>query len=414
MSVAALQGEKRYLTSISAQLIPRVLMMITINPRHTNPNCQTILTTTLDKKHSVYYPEAIYDIINSPRGVYVMDRPQIVSRLKQSWTEIAVPGLRLKQVKDFAHSPVEIDVEFGGKDLRLLCEVRSDARSITIERAISQIQELEKETGDVNVRRCLVVPFLSERMRDKLRSMNIWFIDLSGNIYINDPGFLHIERQGMANRFSDSQISGNLFADKRSLVIRYLFAHPNKFVGVREIAASCRMNPGGVSVALKLLEEVGYVARNRQGQSKLISWRELLEDWASYYKTKKQSESRFYWNTQSLDQMLGLLAEYPHGGFALTGHAGAHLVAPYVNYEGLHAYVRDQEVIDKLTRVFKMRLAEKGANVFLIQPYYRKSALFGTRNVRGIEIVSDVQLYLDLRHFPVRVKSNPRTSSGVS
>ena len=227
-------------------------------------------------------------------------------------------------------------------------------------------------------------------------------MDLSGNIYINAPGLLHIERDGRENRFRDSQMSSNIFADKRSLVIRYLFAHPHEFVGVREIANACGANPGGVSVALKLLKEAGYVARTRQGQSRLISWRELLEDWASYYKHKKQSESRFYWNTPSLNEMLDLLADSQQQGFALTGHAGAHLVAPYVNYEGLHAYVRDQEIIDRLTRELKMRPAEKGANVFLIRPYYKESAFFGARNIKGIEVVSDVQLYLDLKNFPVR------------
>ena len=73
-----------------------------------------------------------------------------------------------------------------------------------------------------------------------------------------------------------------------------------------------------------------------------------------------------------------------------------------MNYEGLHAYARDQEVIDELTRAFKMRPAEKGANVFLLRPYYKEFVFFGARNIKGVEVVSDVQLYLDLKHFPVR------------
>ena len=331
-----------------------------------------------------------------------MDRKEVISRLKQGFDEIGIPGLRLEQVKMLAHQPLELNVAFGEKGLRLLCEVKSDARSITMEKAISQLEERMKQKGRKNVKPCLVVPFLPESMRNRLRSRNISFIDLSGNIYISDPGLFHIEREGKANMFVDSQLSRNIFADKRSLVLRYLFAHPKEFAGVRKIADACGANPGGVSVALKLLEEAGYVARNHQGRSKLVLWRELLEDWASYYKVKKQSESRFYWNAESLDQMLDLLADHPHQGLALTGHAGAHLVAPYVNYEGLHAYARDQEVVDELTRAFKMRPADKGANVFLLRPYYKESAFFGARNIKGVEVVSDVQLYLDLKHFPVR------------
>ncbi len=331
-----------------------------------------------------------------------MDRRQIISHLKHGWAEIGMPGLRLNRVEMPVHSPLELDVAFGEKELRLLCEVKSDARSITVDRAISRLRELMEQKGAQDVKPCLVVPFLSQPMRDKLRSKNIGFIDLSGNIYINDPGLLHIERDGRDNRFTDSQRSGNIFADKRSLVIRYLFAHPHELVGVREIADACGTNPGGVSVALKLLEEAGYVARNRQGRGKLVAWQSLLEDWAAFYKLRKQRAARFYWNAQSLDHMLELLADQIHQGFALTAHAGAHLVAPYVNYEGLHVYVRDLEVIERLTEAFRMRPAERGANVFLMRPYYKESAFFGARRIRGLEVVSDIQLYLDLKNFPIR------------
>lgn len=338
-----------------------------------------------------------------------MTRQQIISNLKRSFGDIGIPGLDLEQVKEHTDQPfdldLEIDVRFGGKQLRLLCEVKNDARSITVEKAISQLEEYTRRLDRQNAKPCLIVPFIPEAMRNRLRSKNISFIDLSGNVYISDPGLLHIEREGRPNMFIDSQLSNNIFADKRSLVLRYLFAHPNVFSGVREIAEECAANPGGVSVTLKLLENAGYIARNHQGRSKLIRWRELLEDWASYYKVKKQRESRLYWNVNSLDQMISSLASLSSVSahdFALTGHAGAHLVAPYVNYEGLHAYVKNQEAADKLATAFKMRPAEKGANVFLLHPYYRESAFYGARKINGVDVVSDIQLYLDLRNFPVR------------
>jgi hypothetical protein len=74
-----------------------------------------------------------------------MDQGQIISRLKQSLKELDIPGLHLKPVKISAKQPLEIYVAYAGKELRLLCEVKSDARSITIERAISQLEELMKQ-----------------------------------------------------------------------------------------------------------------------------------------------------------------------------------------------------------------------------------------------------------------------------
>ncbi len=338
-----------------------------------------------------------------------MNQKQIIANLKRTLKVLAIPGLNLEHLKRprrRSHEvDLEIDVRYGDKEFRLFCEVKSDARSITVETAISQLEGLVERVRQENIKPCLVVPFLPEAMRNKLRSKDISFIDLSGNVYISDPGLLHIEREGRPNMFADNQLSSNIFSDKRSLVLRYLYGHPRDFTGVREIAKSCGANPGGVSVTLKLLQETGYITRNRQGRSKLVRWRELLEDWASYYKTKKQNESRFYWDVQSLDEMMDLLpslSDLHRHGFALTGHAGTHLVAPYINYEGLHAYVGDQEVSDKFVKALKLRPAEKGANVFLLQPYYKESVFFGAREINGINVVSDVQLYLDLKNFPVR------------
>lgn len=342
---------------------------------------------------------------------WTMNRQQIISRLKQTFKTPGIPDLHLEQVNRSKGQPrksadLVVHFKYGDKEFRLLCEVKGDARSITVENAISRLQELiKKDAGGENEKPCLVVPFLPETMRNRLRKRQISFIDLSGNVYISEPGRLHIERDGKPNAFVETQLSNNVFSDKRSLVLRYLFARPGEFAGVREIAEACQINPGGVTVAVKLLEEAGYIARDHRGRSKLVRWRELLEDWAAYCRVKKQNESRFYWNARSLGEMISTLASIaglPGRSFALTRHAGAHLVAPYVNYEGLHAYVGDDEVRDELVEALKLRPVDKGANVFFLQPYYKGSVFYGARVVEGVKVVSDIQLYLDLKNFPVR------------
>lgn len=334
-----------------------------------------------------------------------MNEKQIISNLPRSIGDLGISGLSLIQM-DSTSRPITIDLAFGDNNMKFICEVKSDARWVTIEKAISQLERWRHTiTGREHVKACIVVPFLSEQMRKKLKDRDISFIDLSGNVFINDPGLMHIEREGKPNKFTDSQVSRNIFADKRSLVLRYLFLHPKRFIGVREIAAACGINPGGVSVALGLLEEAGYVARDDRGHGKLVRWKELLEDWASYYKQKKQRELAFYWNMPSLEKMLHSLAAFSdqlNGRLALTGHAGAHLIAPFVNYQGLHAYITGAEAVNDIAKTLKLRKTERGANVFLLEPYYKESVLYGVRKIDGIDVVSDVQLYLDLKNFPVR------------
>jgi hypothetical protein len=38
----------------------------------------------------------------------------------------------------------------------------------------------------------------------------------------------------------------------------------------------------------------------------------------------------------------------------------------------------------------------------LLRPYYRESVWFGLRRIESLPVVSDLQLILDLWHYPVR------------
>ena len=56
------------------------------------------------------------------------------------------------------------------------------------------------------------------------------------------------------------------------------------------------------------------------------------------------------------------------------------------------------EVLEKLGAV----PAERGANINVREAAYPLSSLYGSRSVDGVPVVSDLQLYLDLRCQPQR------------
>jgi hypothetical protein len=45
---------------------------------------------------------------------------------------------------------------------------------------------------------------------------------------------------------------------------------------------------------------------------------------------------------------------------------------------------------------------EQGANVILVSPYYRHSVFYDMQKINKLKVVSDIQLYLDLSHYPLR------------
>ena len=336
-----------------------------------------------------------------------MNENEILKELKENFSKITkVPELKLQKSSNafsYNNHDVVLELSYGNKPIKLVCVIKSLVRTITIENAIRQIEKLPRRRGIY--KNCLIAPFLSETFRTLCRKNDISYIDLSGNISINIPGILYIERVGEANKYKETTKSTGFFSDKKSFTIRYLFENPGKYCGVREIASACSINPGGVSQTFNSLEKMGYIIRDSEGRGKILRWKELLDDWVAFCKLKKQKVYSFYWHKKSLEQMIDTLAksDFPKDSkIALTAHAGALLVAPHTNYQGLHAYVSSESDIDYWERTLNLDRTKQGANVFLQIPYYKHSVYFRLKKIRGVFVVSPIQLYLDLINFPVR------------
>ena len=55
-----------------------------------------------------------------------------------------------------------------------------------------------------------------------------------------------------------------------------------------------------------------------------------------------------------------------------------------------------------LRQALDLKELKKGGNFYLIKPYYKSAVFFNTQTMKGYNVVSDLQLYLDLYNFPQR------------
>ena len=103
-------------------------------------------------------------------------------------------------------------------------------------------------------------------------------------------------------------------------------------------------------------------------------------------------------------RLAALLKNKDNGSYALTCHAGNNRVESFVAYNVVHLYVAETSpMMEELESELKVRrVPVNGANLVVGQAYYRNSVFFGARQIDGLWVVSDLQLYLDLRRFPVR------------
>lgn len=252
----------------------------------------------------------------------------------------------------------------------------------------------------------LAVPRLSRIDRERLRSLGVNHVDLLGNIWIRHPGILiNVDGGGPRSRPRPRPSSLNPFSKKASLVLRVLLHDPSRSWGVRELAREASLSVGYTSDLLNQVAELGYAASDEGGYV-LADAVALLRDWCSAYRWEDNEIHSFVAAFES-KELLSAAWEALHEvkqPAAATILSALDLVMPYVRHDQVHLYVLDFSV--EVERVISDRLSAEpvggGGNLHLMVPYYRKAAFYESRVEGRFRVVSDIQLFLDLIHYPVR------------
>ncbi|MGD9076140.1 MAG: type IV toxin-antitoxin system AbiEi family antitoxin [Desulfobacteraceae bacterium] len=249
----------------------------------------------------------------------------------------------------------------------------------------------------------ILAEYLSANRRKECQNAGIYFVDMSGNVFL-EYGGLYIERVGFPNRFPEKRKGRGPFSDKASLILRAMFPSRGKLWGVRELAESVSLNPGFVSRMARELERRRYVQRVGS-KLKIRDPKSILEDWVREYDYQKNKAVRYFSLAKGPDEIIAKvsgadISESVQYAFGL--HAGANLVSPYAVYNEVHVYIPSLDNISLLAKKLKLREAEEGGNFVFLLPHYKHSVFYDKKKVRGLWVVSDLQLYLDLYNYPIR------------
>lgn len=296
----------------------------------------------------------------------------------------------------------------------LLClEIEGKTRELCLEASQSissaQVDALSNESKRRGRRgRLLAAPVLSPRVRAELRDRKINHMDLSGNVFIREPGWyvwLDADRKPPPQRLWEARPL-NPFSKKASLVLRVLLEEPARAWGIREIAAETRLSIGHASDITRELVRRGY-ARDEEGRILLGNGVAALRDWLGAYHWSKNRVSSFVVPFEYFELGAELRSAMDAAGvrFALTMLAGADRIAPHVQHGQVHLYVPAEQAghaWEVVQRALYGERAYAGGNLHVLTPYYGDAVIQGAREVDGMPVVSPVQLFLDLAGFPLR------------
>ena len=168
-------------------------------------------------------------------------------------------GLRFRvlkqEVRNGAHrADADIDLRFGGRNIRYVVEVKRGLRPATLGAVTHQ---LATHKGNP----LLVTDHVTPPLADALRAKGVEFIDAAGNAFLNRPPLLVFVKGQRPTGQETVPERGRAFQPTGLQVLFTLLARP-ELVGrpYREIAVAAGVAHGTVGWVMAELPALGYVA----------------------------------------------------------------------------------------------------------------------------------------------------------
>ena len=244
----------------------------------------------------------------------------------------------------------------------------------------------------------LLFPHLPEALAADLRAEGINHADLNGRLFFKTPWFL-MDRQPAGGGYRNPGSELNPFTLKSSRTVRLLLAHRAQEWTQAELETRTGVSRALVSVTLADLIKRELVVQTRPGNRHVAAlyrvndFDRLLDAWRAEDSWSKWTSIRQY------SVLAGSLAEVAEtvqaalGGdnVFFTQWFAAHLRHPYTTPPLVSAYLK-KPLPNEVTWARKV---DNGGNLWLIAP--KDEGVFqAAQPVNGYNLVSDVQIYLDL------------------
>lgn len=283
----------------------------------------------------------------------------------------------------------------------IIFEVKSAGQPRYARMAVNQLQSLL--TNRKNFYGVFGAPFVLEESTNICQEAGIGYIDLAGNCLFRFNN-VYIKIEGRPNPYPSTRLLKSIFAKKSTRALRVLLCNPKRDWFVKDLAKEANISLGQASNLKKRLLEFEFIkdSGNEKATKFCLSNPEaLLNRWAENYSYRENKIKNYY----SLDDVKNIekkIADYCESNqirYAFTLTSGASLVAPFLRYKRVFVYVLNS--IEKVALTLGWKEVPSGPNITILEPY-DEGIFYALQEVNGIKVVSDVQLYLDLRGYKER------------
>lgn len=312
----------------------------------------------------------------------------------KSWKEeVVLPGISRSAQVDLL-----VDLVVSGKPRRLVVEVKSSGEPRIVRSGIQQLQQLKSPAR--RAYGVMAAPYMGSETREICKDAGVGFVDLAGNCrLVFDQVF--IERLGAPNLTVERRPLRSIFAPKAARVLRVLLEAPQRRWKVLDLSNEAKVSLGLAAKVKQRLLDLEFAREDKEGLF-LARSEELIRQWGSSFSYLKSEAMDSYGAGGDVPKLERQLAEYCRQRgvqYGLGLFSGAARVAPFARYTRGFAYV--QEDLTRIASDLGWKPVPSGANFTLLRPF-DDGIWYGSRDVKGDQVVSDVQLYLDLVSYKGR------------
>jgi hypothetical protein len=247
----------------------------------------------------------------------------------------------------------------------------------------------------------LAVGYLSPRSQEVLINEGVSYVDSTGNLRLSAtrPGLFISTAGATKDPWPDDQPLRSLKGRGASRAMRALLDFRPPY-GVRELASRAQVSPATLSRVTDLLERDGVLTKDTRGGVEDLEWAACIRRWSQDYELRRSNAAATYLDPRGLPALEAKL-DRATWRYATTTSLAAQRFAPIAPTRTAVVYVNDAlEAADRL----KLRPADAGANVLLVEPY---DEVVFERTLRrdGLITAAPTQVAVDLLTGPGREPS---------
>jgi CBS domain-containing protein len=311
-----------------------------------------------------------------------------------------VPGLTVVAEPRGKARWVDAILQFGDLRARVAIEFKGRANAATAWQLIQHAKALP------DTALLVVADETTAEARAILEQHGIGVVDGLGNAHIELPGLLiHLEGRQQARR--PSKPAPTRLRGKAGLAAQALLVHRDKEWQVRDLAEEAGVSVGLAHRVLARLENEGIVISEGAGPKRVRRMSNptaLLDLWTEEQDEHATRTPGFLLarGPRELIRRLAGNLEHAEIEYALTGSAGASLVAPFVTaIPVVELWVRSTASPEELHAGAGTQPVTDGQNVVFLQTRYDGPRAYRERTDDGW-VANRFRLYADLRRDPRR------------